>query len=386
MSNNPQPNSTGSLPPASMHRPPAGGNSAYGCFFALSVFLNLGLVALLVLGCMGAMFSGLGANGDSVGGGLIEKTLSGTGRDKVAIIQLDGVIMEGALSHVQKQIEQAAKDNSVKSVVLRINSPGGSITASDELYRRLIELRDGNPKKKYAPKPLVVSMASLAASGGYYVAMPGQQIFAEASTLTGSIGVYAALPNISGFAKKYEFGFNTIKAGDIKDSGSMFKEMSTEEYAVWQSMINQAYIQFTDLVVKHREQIEHKPLTKKFAYTVVKVPGLKLDRELPDTVQRNIADGGIWTAKEALALKLIDFIGTQEDAADAARKLAGISEDAKVIQYDKPKTFTEALFGVEARKPGLTLTGEKLGRMLTPRVWYLMPGADVAGLLATLDE
>src|SRR5437899_1923659 len=114
-----------------MYRPPAGG-SAYGCFFALSVFLNLGLVLLLVLGCMGLLFSGLGGSADYSSANLVEKTQSGSGRDKIAVLQFDGVILEGTLGYIHKQIEQAAKDPAVKAVVLRINSPGGSITASDD--------------------------------------------------------------------------------------------------------------------------------------------------------------------------------------------------------------------------------------------------------------
>src|SRR5262249_27073762 len=144
-------------------------------------------------------------------------------QDKIAIIKLDGVIMEGSNAFFIKQIEAAASDSHVKAVVLRINSPGGTITGSDDLHRRLTELRDGtNPRQKGGKKPLVVSMGSLAASGGYYVAMPAEHIVAERTTITGSIGVYAAFPNISGFAKEHKFGMNVVKAGAIKDSGSMF--------------------------------------------------------------------------------------------------------------------------------------------------------------------
>jgi len=372
----------GTLPPANMYRP-SGGGSASGCFLAVSVFLNLALLVVVAIGCMGVLFSGLGGAGDLTAGSLLEKTVSGTKADKVAIVQLDGVILEGALGYVHRQIEQAAKDKNVKAVVLRINSPGGSITASDDLYRKLVELRDGNPAKKYDPKPLVVSMASLAASGGYYVALPGQQIFAERTTMTGSIGVYAALPNVADLAEKYGVKMITIKAGDIKDSGSMFKPMSDKEYAVWQSMINQAYEQFTDLVAQDRKQLKYKP-AEKFPYKCVEVPGANPDKPPPANLDRNIADGGIWTAKEALDLKLIDAIGTLDDAVAAARTLAQLGDDAKVIKYERQKTVSEILLGAEAKQPGVT--GAKLSRALTPRLWYLMPGADLAGVLAGLDE
>lgn len=371
------------MPPAQAYRPAPPGNSPYGCFFALSVFLNLGLLVVVVLGCMGMLFSNLGDATEVTTGGLTERTVSGTkSNEKIAIIQLDGVILEGALGYVHKQIERAAKDKTVKGVVLRINSPGGSITASDDLYRRLMELHDGDAKKKMDAKPLVISMGSLCASGGYYIALPGDHLFAERTTMTGSIGVYASFPSVAAKGKEW-LDFVTIKAGDIKDSGSMFKEMSAKERAVWQSMIDQAYVQFTDLVTKHRPNLAHKP-TEKFKYDVVKIPGVTPVPPVPADLDRNIADGGIWTALEAKKLNLVDDIGTLDDAVAEARKRAGIGEEARVIKYDRPKTFSEALLGAEARRPGLDAA--KLSRAFSPRMWYLMPGADLAGILATLDE
>src|SRR5207253_496443 len=131
------------------------------------------------------------------GGRLTEKLYAGpaTASDKVAVVRIEGVLLEGLTGFAQKQLDRAAADTSVKAVVLRINSPGGTITASDDLHRRITDLRDGNAPKNTAPKPVVVSMGSLAASGGYYIAMPAGTLFAERTTLTGSVGVYAALPN-----------------------------------------------------------------------------------------------------------------------------------------------------------------------------------------------
>ncbi len=381
----------GPLPPASMYRPPTGGNSAVGCFFALSVLLNMGLLIVIVIGCMGVAFSGLSSSTDLSSGSLSEKVVSGSKTDKIAIVRLEGVIMEGGLDYVHKQIDQAAKDKHVKAVVFRINSPGGSITASDDLFRRLVELRDGGPKladgtlkSKHDPKPLVVSMASLAASGGYYVALPGEKIFAERTTMTGSIGVYAAFPNVAGLAEKYGFGMNVIKAGDIKDSGSMFQKMSDKERAVWQSMIDQAYLQFTGLVSDNRKNLKYEP-TKNFPYTVAKVPGVAPEKAAPAGLERCIADGGIWTAKEALDLKLVDAIGTLDDAIGEARKLAGLGDDAKVIKYERQKTLSELLLGVEARQE-VQPNMDALSRAFTPRLWYLMPGADLAGRFAAARE
>src|SRR5205807_10488227 len=168
------------------------------------------------------------------GGGdsrLHERSPSGArdATDKVAVVRVEGVIMEGFTDYARKQISQAAEDRDVKAIVLRINSPGGTITASDDLHHRIKELRDGNPAKHTPAKPIIVSMGGLAASGGYYIAMPAQRIFAERTTTTGSIGVYASFPNVTGLAKKYGVSMDTIKAGDIKDSGAMLHEMRPQE-------------------------------------------------------------------------------------------------------------------------------------------------------------
>jgi hypothetical protein len=153
---------TRGLPP---RRPDSKQSPVFGCFFAVSVLLNIAAVLVLVLVCgFGYITWRMGGTGDeSI---LAEKYVSGnaTAKDKIAILQLDGIIMEGSLSYVHKQIEQAGKDKGVKAIVLRINSPGGSITASDDLHRRLTELVKGSAAKKYDARPMVVSMGSLAAS------------------------------------------------------------------------------------------------------------------------------------------------------------------------------------------------------------------------------
>src|SRR5205823_508360 len=136
--------------------------------------------------------------------------------DKVAVVRIAGVLMEGNTGFAQRQIEQAARDRSVKAVVVRIESPGGTISASEDLYRALTYLSD-NANKRYSgtgPKPLVASMGNIAASGGYYIAMPASPVYAESTTITGSIGVFAALPNVSELANKNGIRLEMVKAGD----------------------------------------------------------------------------------------------------------------------------------------------------------------------------
>src|SRR5262249_51207037 len=147
-------------------------------------------------------------NTDESGPNLTERTWSGssTAKNKVAVIRVEGVIFEDApgYSYYQKQMDKAAKDSAVKAVVLRVNSPGGTITGSDDLHKRLAELKNGNsPRFKSEKKPVVVSMGAMAASGGYYISMPGDYIYAERTTTTGSIGVYASFPDLHKLANEH---------------------------------------------------------------------------------------------------------------------------------------------------------------------------------------
>ncbi len=369
--NNPMPNQRSSL---------------VGCLLAISLGMNVLLGGFAFLACLGAAAIGGGSSADFSNPQVTETHYSGstTSKDKVAIISLDGVIMEGALGFVHKQISQASKDKSVKAVVLRINSPGGSITASDDLHRRLMEMKQGNNARKQFPVPhLVVSMGSLAASGGYYVAMPSSKIFAERTTMTGSIGVYASFPNMEGLSKQIGAGMVTIKQGEIKDSGSPFKEMSPKERQVWQDMVDQSYNLFLQVVEEGRPELKNKLLEKLNINPLQAGPGPKVEGK---SYTRYRADGGIFTGDQALKFGLVDQIGTLEDAVAEARKLAGLSEDNKAIRYEKPKAFTDFLLemnaGMSPPKGGINLAN--IPEALTPRLWFLAPGCELSGISAIL--
>jgi protease-4 len=289
-------------------------------------------------------------------------------KDKIAVVQIDGVLMEGLNGFAQKQIEQAAADPHVKAVVLRINSPGGSISASDDLHRRLRELRDGSPEKKRGGKPLLASMGSLAASGGYYIAMPAQAVVAERTCITGSIGVYAAFPNVAELGEKVGVKMVVIKRGEVKDSGSPFHPMTEHEREVWQDMVDRAYDQFLEVVEEGRPQLKGK------LRDPIPAPGSKEPRRR--------ADGGIFTADQALRLGLIDKIGYLDDAVNELRQQAGLGDDCQVITYEKPQTLLGALLGVRAPQPAAELDPGRLAAAATPRLWYLAPQSELAGLLA----
>jgi protease-4 len=370
-------------PPASQGRSPV-----LGCIFALSLFLNIAAVIVLGLVCLISFF-GFSASSDA-GLTLIERHHSGntSSKDKVAIITLDGAIMEGLLRYPHQQIEQAGKDSAVKAVVLRINSPGGSITGSEDLYQKLTELKKGNLGEKRQAKKLVVSMAGLAASGGYYAAMPADYLIGERCTMTGSIGVFAAFPQAEELLKWARFKMEVIKQGEIKDSGSPFHDMNDKEKAVWQSLINQAYNQFIEVVETGRPDLKGK-LLEKFPYAVapLRENGQEIKQSGPANMTRYRADGGLFTATEARDLGLIDEVGSLEDAINKARSLAKIPSDCNVVQYERLKTLSEQLLGIRKDPPPAgQLSPEMIERALTPRLWYLAPGAELAGLAAAARE
>jgi protease-4 len=385
----PAPPGPGTLRPLRPPPPPPSGRSSFlGCAFALSFALNLigGLVVLLL--CFGFF---LVHKPESIP--LTEKHYAGksSASDKIAIITLDGVILEGLLGYAHKQIEQAAGDRYVKAVVVRINSPGGSITASDDLHRRLTELRDGNTKKDHAPRPLIVSMGGMAASGGYYIAVPGEALFAERTTVTGSIGVYTSFPNVKQLADNYGVTMNTIKQGRIKDSGSPFAKMTDEERQVWQDMVDDAYQRFVQVVEKGRPALAGGKLLEPITLMPIQAgPAfLKEAEEKPKPYTRYLADGGVWTAEKALKHQLIDKIGTLDDAIQAAHDKAGLGENYQVIKYERPSTLADVLgLGVQSQTlpSGSVLDPARLEAGFAPRLWYLAPGAEVSGLFAAMRE
>jgi len=315
-----------------------------------------------------------------------EMHYSGTRRapDKVAIVRIEGVILEGTLGFVHKEIEQAAKDSAVKGVVIRINSPGGSVTASDNLHHRLIELRDGNTEKGRAGKPLIVSMGSLAASGGYYIAMPARTLVAERTSLTGSIGVYAAFPNIAELGDKIGFTMNVIKAGAVKDSGSPFQHMTAKERLLFQDMVDHMYLQFLHVVEEGRPHLKGK-LQDEIA--VDESLAIRTDKSKSQDLKfsRYRADGGIFTAEEAAKYGLIDQIGYLDDAVRLARDAAGITGSYETIAYEKPRALLGSLFGDQSDNMKMSLEPSRLSQAAVPRFWYLAPQSELAGIFSALS-
>jgi protease-4 len=310
--------------------------------------------------------------------------------DKVAVIRAEGPLVEGLDRHILRQIQAAGRDSRVKAVVVRIDSPGGTIGASEDIHRELTRLRSGqHPRFPEAKaKPLVASMGAIAASGGYYIAMPAEKVFAERTTLTGSIGVFAALPNVSELAHNNGVRMELVKAGGIKGSGSPFHELTPAERQPWQDMVDQAYDQFLDVVVQGRpgltkELLKSDAVIRKDAFVYDDKGNVKKDntgKPLTVPVERFRADGGTFTAAEARQFKLIDDVGLLEDAVAAAARSAGLGE-YRVVAYERPPSLLNSLLGARANAAGPPELGQ-LAAGLTPRVWYLAPQCELSGIIA----
>jgi protease-4 len=238
-------------------RPPAPPRrrSVLGCLFPLVLVVLFG--SLLVNVVLGLYLLGDVPAAFDPDDRLDEKFYLGDhdARDKVAVVKVEGVITDAGIRYPVQQLRRAARDPHVRAVVLRIDSPGGSVTASEELYQCVLNLRDDTGRRFPAsgPKPVRVSMGGLAASGGYYVAVAGHPVAAEPTTITGSIGVFAMLPNVAELARTHGVRVELVKAGKIKASGSFFHDLSPEERQTWQDTVDAAYDLFLDRIAAGRK-------------------------------------------------------------------------------------------------------------------------------------
>jgi protease IV len=215
---------------------------------------------------------------------------------RVALVELDGPIID--VDDLLRELKGHRDNPMIKAVVIRINSPGGVVAPTQELHAALARLRE-------AGKPVVASLGSVAASGGYYVAVAADKIYANPGTLTGSIGVIMRLPNVEGLLKKVGVDFVVVKAGQLKDIGNFARAMTPEERRVLQVMLEDVHAQFIDAVAS----------------------GRKLDRARVLA----FADGRIVSGNQAKALNMIDQLGGLEEALDGAAVLAGIPKPPRVV-------------------------------------------------------
>jgi protease IV len=287
----------------------------------LWVIVTAVIGSLLVFSIIGLILAFSNAEQPEIGPQpLSEKVIKKGEAAKVAVLRLDGPISESdggsgfsgsaqsiSSTRVIKIIDQLAEDNEVKAVVLRINSPGGAVVASDEVYRRVVALQ----KKKI----VVASLGDIAASGGYYIAVGANKIVSNPSSLTGSIGVIAQFPKLSGLYDKLGVEMRTFKSGQFKDIGSEARDVTEEEQQILESIIMGSYDQFVKAVSE----------------------GRKLD----ETKVRAAADGRIYTGVQAKELGLVDELGDFETAITTATSLAQL-DNPTIVEYSD-QSFFEAL-------------------------------------------
>lgn len=218
------------------------------------------------------------------------------GGQKVAVVELDGIILES--EPVVRELRDHQDNPAVRAVVLRINSPGGVVGPTQEIYSQIQRLRN-------AGKPVVASLGSVAASGGYYVATAADRIYANPGTLTGSIGVVIQMANLEGLLKKVGVDYVVVKSGQYKDIGSFARRMSPEERRILQALLDNVYEQFVDAVAQ--------------------------GRRLPRQAVRGFADGRIVSGQQAKELRMVDALGGLEDAIEEAARLAGLPKRPKLI-------------------------------------------------------
>ena len=315
------------------------------------LFLLIGLTAT---GCSLPKFSLFPEAGP-----LKETTIQGSGTEKILVLPVNGVISSqgqerllrsapSLVERVMTQLKHAEKDSSIKAVLLKVDSPGGSVTASDILYHEILAY------KKRTGVKIVVAMMNVAASGGYYISLPADWIVAHPTTVTGSIGVIFARPGMSGLMEKTGLAMEVSKSGEQKDMGSPFKPPTEKERAIFQELTDTLAKRFFNLVIQHR----------------------KLD---PDQ-QQQIETARIFLPEDAKKLGLIDQIGYLTDAIEKARELAGLGPDARVITLRRQESEDDTIYNPSSRKAngGLNDTAALLNPLrVFPETgfYYMWPAA-----------
>lgn len=243
--------------------------------------------------------------------------------DKILIMDLSGVIsgedsrsLFGSSKNSPEEIKEilniVEKDPAIRAILLRIDSPGGDITPTDTIYQEIMEF------KKKTKKPVIAIMTGVAASGGFYISMAADRIYAQPTTLVGNIGVIAVYPKLEGLTQKIGVDMRVIKSCDKKDIGSMWRDFSPEESEILQNITAEYYEKFLDIVASGRENLNREKI-------------------------RALADGRIYTAKQALEAGLIDGIVTLPEAINLAKASAGI-RDASVVMYQRPGEYKENIY------------------------------------------
>ena len=319
----------------------------------LLFFLIIATVVLVLVASPGGGSAGGG------GGGVEwqEEYVQGEGSEKIAVLPVAGVISDqaggGGLlgggggatpDALRSQLDQAADDGNVRAVILEVNSPGGAVVASDQMHQLILDF------KEESDKPVVVSMEDTAASGGYYIATAADRIVANSATITGSIGVILSFLNFSEAADKYGVKQVSVTSGEFKDIGSQFEDLTPEERDILDSVVQDSYSQFVDVIVE--------------------------GRDLPEDRVREISDGRIYSGLQAEELGLVDETGNLSQAVDTTENLADVS-DARVVRYTQsPGLFGSLQARLAPQEPEALRTLKAAGLSPGPELQYIYrPGS-----------
>jgi len=324
-----------------------------GCFLKASLLV---MAAILLSSCAGINIR-IGSRSEER---LKEYTLEGRGREKVLVIPVRGFLSDASersllanrpsiVEEIVAQLRKGQEDRNVKAVLLEINSPGGSTTASDILYHEIQRFKERTGAK------VVAAFMDVAASGGYYVALPADLIVAHPTAVTGSVGVIMITPKVAGLMDKLGVGMEVNKSGKEKDIGSPFRASTPEEQRILQELIDGLGSRFLSLVAKHRN--------------------------LDSAALAGVSSARINGSEEALHLKLVDRIGYLSDALMDAKRLAGLGDDAKVVAYRRTKYPDDNIYNQSSawdQGAGLSLVDlhiREIVPVLSPGFYYLwMPG------------
>ena len=324
--------------------------SGWKIFWGIVITLSLLANGVMLLGIIGmaAMSSVLPASVSASGvrDNLQESVLiDGAKHKKIAVINITGLIDDNMSLWVQRQIKHCDSDPSVRGMIVRINSPGGMVSSSDQIHRAISQF------KNESKKPVLCFMQGIAASGGYYSAVACDEIMAEPTVITGSIGVIMNVMVVKGLLEE-KLGIDpvTIKSGPRKDWPSMYNDVSEEQRTYLnEKIIAPAYNRFVQLIVEGRKEV------------------------LTEAQIRTLADGSIYSADEAKSNGLIDGTGYLEDAVARVQQMANIS-DAQVVEYNE-KFAVWNMFGAESKK-AFNIDAEILERIAAPKILYLWDGRE----------
>jgi protease-4 len=316
-------------------------------------------LALVSLGCVTVNLPGLG------GGPLEESVVDGERGPKILMLDLSGPLTtraeesrfglgrrESPTARLREELDLALEDDEIAALLLRIDSPGGSVIASDIAHREVRRF------KEKTGRPVVAQLMGIGTSGAYYVAMAADQVRAYPTTVTGSIGVVIAGINVAGLMERYGVADQTITTGPFKDAGSPLRPMREEERAQLASVANDLFDAFLDAIEVGRPRLGRARIEA-------------------------LADGRIYSAAQALELGLVDALGDLPEAVDAAKAAAGIEGDARVVTYHRSGEEPASLFWAAAAAPEAAAALDP-NPLAGPAFLYLWaPGAGLPGVLPT---